>query len=193
MTTPPATATDRYPTTFPARATMVAEPSCIGRRAFRMPRLLTAIGILWVALSTSCTHSAAGPAATGEDAEVTSRGSIEVTAQLEEIPEGAIFRRDLYDYATVLKYRVLAVHRGEVAAETIYVAHYNPFRPRAEAADRRVPEVGGDLRTFRNGQVHRMALEVPIDDHYMGGIVNKYFEETPDPIYWAVWTNATSS
>jgi hypothetical protein len=33
-----------------------------------------------------------------------------------------------------------------------------------------VEGVGGNLKTFRTGQVHRLALEVPIDDHYMGGM-----------------------
>ena len=66
------------------------------------------------------------------------RGSIEVTARLVEIPEGAIFKRELYDYATVLKYQVLQVHRGKVEGETIFVGHYNPFKPRSEAADSKV-------------------------------------------------------
>ncbi len=125
----------------------------------------------------------------GQDTGVTSHGSIEVTAKLLEVPEGAIFKRDLYDYATILKYQVLEVHRGKMDGTTIYVGHYDPFKPRAEAADKRVPGIGGDLKTFRAGQVHRMALEVPIDEHYMGGIVNKYFGQDVDPIYWAVWTN----
>jgi hypothetical protein len=34
-----------------------------------------------------------------------------------------------------------------------------------------------------------MALEAPIDDYFMGGIVNKYFGQSNEPIYWAVWTN----
>src|SRR5437868_6909029 len=51
------------------------------------------------------------------DSPVTSRGNLEVTAKLLEIPEGAIFKRDLYDYATVLKYQVLQVHRGKVDGE----------------------------------------------------------------------------
>ena len=55
-----------------------------------------------------------------------------------------------------------------------------------------MPEIGGDLKTFRAGQVHRMALEGSIDDHYMGGIVNKYFGQDTEPIYWAVWTNLES-
>jgi hypothetical protein len=35
-----------------------------------------------------------------------------------------------------------------------------------------------------------MALETPMDDHYMGGIVDKYFGKHEGPEYWAVWTNA---
>jgi hypothetical protein len=76
-----------------------------------------------------------------------------------------------------------------VTESAIYVAHYNPFKPRAEAADQRVPGIGGDLRTFRGGQVHRLALEASVEDHYMGGIVDKYFGQHTGPIYWAVWTN----
>ena len=110
-------------------------------------------------------------------------------AKLVEIPDGAIFQRDLYDYATVLKYRVLMVHRGEVKGDTIYVGHYDPWKARAEAADRRVKDIGGNLRQFQAGQVQRLALEVPIEEHFMGGIVNKYFGNETGPIYWAVWTD----
>jgi hypothetical protein len=34
-----------------------------------------------------------------------------------------------------------------------------------------------------------MALEEPLDEHYMGGIINKYFGNDPGPKYWAVRTN----
>jgi hypothetical protein len=145
---------------------------------------------LLVAVScTSCGPVAGGPPLTGEDANVTSLGTIEVTARLVEVPEGAIFKRDLYNYATVLKYEVLEVHRDAVADKTIYVGHYNPFKPRSEAADKRVPGIGGDLNAFQAGDVHRMALEASIDDHYMGGIVNKYFGQDTGPLYWALWTD----
>jgi hypothetical protein len=143
-------------------------------------------GVLVLLCATSCEKP------TGEDAKVTTLGAIEVTARLAEIPDGAIFKRDLYDYATVLTYRVLRVHRGQVGGETIYVGHYNPFKPRSEAADRRAPGIGGDLDAFRAGDVHRMALEASIDDHFMGGIVNKYFDRWQGPIHWAVWTNRAS-
>lgn len=139
--------------------------------------------------AVSCGRQSGTPAARGEDPQVTTRGSIEVTARLVEIPEGAIFKRDLYDYATILKYQVLKVHRGKIQGDTLYVGHYNPWKPRNEAPDRRVQDVGGNLRQFQAGQVHRMALEAPIEDHFMGGIVNKYFGRDTGVIHWAVWSN----
>jgi hypothetical protein len=143
-----------------------------------------------LALALSDKRSSASSSA-GEDAQVKSLGNVEVTARLVEIPDGAIFQRDLYDYATILKYQVVAVHRGVVEKDaTIYVGQYNPWKSRAEAADKRAKGIGGTLRQFRAGQLHRMALETPMDDHFMGGIVDKYFGKHSGPAYWAVWTNA---
>jgi hypothetical protein len=144
---------------------------------------LLALGIM----TPACSNQTAGTSGAGT--ELSSRGSIEVTARLEPIPEGAIFDRPLYNYATVLKYHVLEVHRGRVKGDTIYVGHYNPAKPRSEVADQRVSDVGGNLKSFREGQVHRMALEESMLDHFTGGILNKYSEEDTDPIYWAVWTD----
>ena len=81
------------------------------------------------------------------------------------------------------------MHRGDIEPGIIYIGHYNPLHPRSEVADARSGDIGGNLKTFRAGDVHRMALEVPIDDYFMGGIVNRYFEEETGPIYWAVWSN----
>lgn len=145
--------------------------------------------VLAALFSVSCGRSGGPPADAGRDANVASLGTIEVTAQLVEIPEGAIFKKDLYDYATILKYKVLKVHRGELKTETIYVGQYNPWKARAEAADKRVKNTGGTLRQFRAGDLHRIALNVPIDDFYMGGIINKYFGQETGPLYWAAWTN----
>ena len=125
---------------------------------------------------------------TGADAKMTTLGSIEVTAQLEEIP-GEVRNDPLYDYAHVMKYKVLQVQRGKMDTGLIYVGHYNPAKSRDAVADARVQQIGGNLKQFRVGDVHRMALEVPIDDYYMGGIINKYFGQVNDPIYWALWTN----
>jgi hypothetical protein len=34
-----------------------------------------------------------------------------------------------------------------------------------------------------------MALETPMDDFYLGAIVDKYFGKRTGPAYWAVRTN----
>ena len=141
---------------------------------------LLLLGTLWAACG--------GQPDTGEDPEVTTRGSFEVTAELTEIRGEFIDRAD-YDYAFVMKYKVLKVHRGQLDQEMIYVGHYNPLKSRDRVADERVTDVGGRLQKFRAGDVHRIALETPIDDFFMGGIVNRYFEEYTGPVYWAVWTN----
>ena len=149
-------------------------------------RLLVALLLAGV-LAVSCGRNAGPDTRSAADPHLRTNGTIEVTARL---PQGAIFKRDLYDYATILKYQVLKVHRGQVRAETIYVGHYNPWKPRSEAADARVKNIGGTLRKFAAGQVHHLALDAPIEDCFMGGIVNKYFGQTTGPLYWAVWTDA---
>jgi hypothetical protein len=137
------------------------------------------------------TLAACGKKSAAPDPQLSARGTVEVTARLLEVPEGAIFKRDLYDYAAILKYEVTAVHRGAVAkGAVIYVGHYNPWKPRADAADKKVKDIGGTLREFRAGEAHRMALETPMDEHYLGGIVDKYFSKHDGPAFWAVWTNA---
>ena len=119
---------------------------------------------------------------TGEDPKVTTLGTLEVTAELVEIP-GEIRNDPLYDYAHVMKYKVLITHRGTLEKNIIYVGQYNPVKSRTDAADARAGEIGGNLRQFRVGDIHRLALDVPIDEVYMGGIINKYFGQTDDPIY----------
>jgi hypothetical protein len=161
-------------------------------RGFRGSAKALVIALAWM-VGASCFVSC-GPRSevsrvAAPDPHLATNGTIEVTARLVEIPEGAIFKRDLYDYATILKYQVVKVHRGQVASNTLFVGHYNPWKPRAEAADKRVKGIGGTLKQFRAGETHRLALEVPIDDHFMGGIVNKYFGQETGRLYWAVWTN----
>ena len=135
-----------------------------------------------------CFQSCSKKPDTGQDAKVTTLGSIEVTAELVEI-KGKLIDDPLYDYSHVMKYKVLQVHRGKLEKDIIYVGHYNPAKTRAAAADVRAPGIGGNLKRFRQGDIHRMAMEVPIDDYFMGGIINKYFGKIKDPVHWPVWTN----
>jgi hypothetical protein len=155
-----------------------------------MKELLRMVAMVSFGLAAGCGEKAGPPAEAGADAQVRTLGSIEVTARLTEVPDGAVFKRDLYDYATILKYEVVAVHRGAVEkGAVIYVGHYDPWKPRAEAADKKVKDIGGNVRAFRAGDLHRMALETPMDDFFMGGIVDKYFGKRSGPAFWAVWTN----
>jgi hypothetical protein len=147
--------------------------------------LLLAVGLM----APACDKGREGTGAPSSDPELSKRGTVEVTAKLVEIPDKAIFDRQNYNYATVLKYHVLEVHRGKVEGDTIYVAHYNPAKPRSQVADRRVTEVGGNLKEFRPGQVHRMALDKSEFDNTRVGILNRYREEAADRIYWALWTD----
>ncbi|GMV93287.1 MAG: hypothetical protein AMXMBFR82_30650 [Candidatus Hydrogenedentota bacterium] len=150
---------------------------------------MLALGRLGIVVAvTLALAGCGGPEKTdGADDKVTTMGSIEVTAKIVDIT-GEFPPNDLYDYAYVMKYEVLQTHRGE-APQILYVGQYNPLKPRAEAADARSGEIGGDVTEFRVGDVQRLALEVPIDEYCMAGIINKYAEQTQDPIYWAVWTN----
>jgi hypothetical protein len=144
---------------------------------------LVAIASLAVALAACGSKSPANEV----DTEVSTLGTAEVTAQLLEIP-GPFPPNDLYNYAYVLKYRVLKVHRGSVPEAEILVAQYNPLKPREQAQDDVSGKVGGHVTSFRAGDVHRMALESPLDHFWMGGIVDKYFATTGTR-YWAIWTN----
>jgi hypothetical protein len=121
------------------------------------------------------------------DNEVTTLGSAEVTAELVEIPE-PFPPNDLYNYAYVLKYRVLKVHRGQMPPGDIFVGQYNPLKPRERAQDDVSGKVGGHVASFRAHDVHRMALASPLDQFWMGGIIDKYFDQ-PGTRYWAIWTN----
>jgi len=166
----------------------------IGIRAWLCSRSVRVVGVLVLAVwCVSCSKQTDD----GADPKVTTLGGAEVTGRLVEILgleewEGKFPSNDLgYDYVYVLKYSILETHRGKVESDTILVGQYNPLKPRSEAADARCPEIGGNLRRFRAGDLHRMALDEPLDDHYMGPIINKYFKETGGKgvVYWAVWTN----
>ena len=141
---------------------------------------------LYGGMLTSCNS----PMQTGADREVTTLGTVEVSARLIEIPE-PFPPNDLYNYAYILKYRVLKVHRGKVDGDEIFVAQYNPLKPRSSAQDELSGKIGGDLKTFRAGDVHRMALEASVDEYWMGGVIDKYFHKS-GVRYWAVWTNLES-
>ena len=148
--------------------------------------MTTAQVVALAALAVTLTSCSKRPA-NEVDTEVTTLGTAEVTAQLVEIP-GQFPSNDLYNYAYVLKYRILKLHRGKVPIGDILVAQYNPLKPRKQAQDDLSGKLGGNVASFRAGDIHRMALESPLDQFWMGGVVDKYFG-TAGTRYWAIWTN----
>lgn len=151
---------------------------------------LNLLVLIFLVLAGIATFSCSGKPGVTADSQIGTLGTAEVVARLVEIP-GPFPPNDLYNYAYVLKYRVLRVHRGEIEGDEILVGHYNPLKPRSTVQDENSGKVGGSLENFKPGEVHRMALEVPIDQHWMGGIIDKYFSQK-GVRYWAVWTNLES-
>lgn len=133
------------------------------------------------------------PGRYGEGGQVTTAGSIEVTAKLVELPGEFLPNDGLYNYAFILKYEVGEIHRGRTAGNTIYVAHYNPRKPRGKVADEFYADLGGTVTRFRAGDVQRMALAMPLDAHYIGAVVDRYHQVDGKTVYWAIWTNATGA
>jgi hypothetical protein len=157
------------------------------RMAARTKRTLAALACLTAALvQLGC----AKRDTVAVDPQLTTLGTVEVTAELIEIP-GTPPDDALYNYTYVMKYRVLSVHRGTVATPEIFVGHYNPNKPRATVADDQSGEIGGRVEHFRVGDIHHMALAEPLDQNWMGGTLDKYFGQ-PGPRYWALWTNPAS-
>jgi len=119
--------------------------------------------------------------------ELSTNGTLEVTARLIDVG-GKFPPNKLYDYVFVMKYHVLKVHRGTVEGENIFVGHYNPLKARASAQDKFSGKVGGNVERFEVGDVHRMALEGPLDQLFMGGIIDKHIKEKGTR-YRAIWTD----
>jgi hypothetical protein len=133
----------------------------------------------------SCRQTADGPSP-----QLANSGDLEVTARLVSVG-GEFPANKLYDYYYVMKYQVLKVHRGTPDGETIFVGHFNPLKPRASAGDKYSGKVGGNVDHFQKGDVHRMALEAPLADLYMGGIIDKHITEAGKR-YRAIWTDRAS-
>jgi hypothetical protein len=98
--------------------------------------------------------------------------TIDVTARLVKIP-GKFPADDLYDYAYVMQYQV---EGGAMDKQTILVAHYKPRRARAEIDDNMKKVVGGSLKRFDAGALHRLTLATNIREVWKGAVVDEFFD-----------------
>ncbi|HET7539932.1 MAG TPA: hypothetical protein VFK05_08670 [Polyangiaceae bacterium] len=108
---------------------------------------------------------------------------IEVTAKLLEIPS-KIPPDDLYDYAYVMRYQVQG---GALDGQSILVAHYKPLVPRSKIKDKMKAHVGGKLRSFNQGDVHKLKLAADLKSIWKGALVDEYAATDHKSIrYWCL-------
>lgn len=98
--------------------------------------------------------------------------TFDVTARLTKIP-GKFPADDLYDYAYVMQYQV---EGGAMDKQTILVAHYKPRRGRAEIDDAMKKVVGGSLKRFDEGALHRLTLTATMREVWKGAVVDEFFD-----------------
>lgn len=106
-----------------------------------------------------------------------------VTAKLVEIPT-KFPPDDLYDYAYVMRYEVQG---GEMDKKSILVAHYKPRQPRSKISDAMKPHVGGKLRSFKQGDVHKLKLSPDLKKIWTGALVDEFAATDRKSVrYWAL-------
>lgn|SRR6478736_440728 len=109
--------------------------------------------------------------------------ALEVTAKLVEIPS-KIPPDDLYDYAYVMRYQVQG---GALDGQFILVAHYKPLVPRSKIKDKMKQHVAGKLRSFNQGDVHKLKLAADLKSIWKGALVDEYAATDHKSIrYWCL-------
>jgi hypothetical protein len=108
---------------------------------------------------------------------------LEVTAKLVEIPS-KLPPDDLYDYAYVMRYQVQG---GPLDKQFILVAHYKPLQPRSKIKDKMKSQVGGKLRSFNTGDVHKLKLLADLKSVWKGALVDEYAATDRKSVrYWCL-------
>lgn len=108
---------------------------------------------------------------------------LEVTAKLVEIPSKPP-PDDLYDYAYVMRYQVQG---GALDQQFLLVAHYKPLQPRSKIKDKMKSQVSGKLRSFNQGDVHKLKLSPELKQIWKGALVDEYASTDRKSIrYWCL-------
>jgi len=106
-----------------------------------------------------------------------------VTAKLVEIPS-KMPPDDLYDYAYVMRYQVQG---GPMDKQFLLVAHYKPLVPRSKIKDKMKAQVGGKLRSFNQGDSHKLKLAADLKSIWKGPLVDEYAATDHKSIrYWCL-------
>jgi hypothetical protein len=114
--------------------------------------------------------------------------AVVVTAKLVEIPSTPP-PDDLYDYAYVMRYQVIG---GPMDKQQIYVAHYKPRVPRSKISGPMKAHVGGKLRSFTQGDVHKLKLTPDLKAVWKGALVDEFSATDRKSIrYWCLEADPT--
>jgi hypothetical protein len=109
--------------------------------------------------------------------------ALEVTAKLVEIPSKPP-PDDLYDYAYVMRYQAQG---GALDQQFLLVAHYKPLVPRSKIKDKMKSQVGGKLRSFNQGDMHKLRLSPELKQIWKGALVDEYASTDNKSIrYWCL-------
>jgi hypothetical protein len=106
-----------------------------------------------------------------------------VTARLVEIP-AKFPPDDLYDYAFVMRYEVVG---GPMDKQSILVAHYRPRQPRGKIKAPMNAHVKGKLRSFVQGDVHKLKLDPGLKAIFTGALIDEFAATDRKSVrYWAL-------
>jgi hypothetical protein len=134
---------------------------------------------LYGLIAISALLLASGIARTHADATDT----VVVTAKLVEIPSKPP-PDDLYDYAYVMKYEVIG---GPLDKTSILVAHYKPLQPRSKIKDKMKASVSGKLRSFVQGDVHKLKLSPDLKKIWKGPLIDEFSATDRKSVrYWCL-------
>jgi hypothetical protein len=129
------------------------------------------LGLILCGLTSLASTAQAGDAA------------VEVTAKLVEIPS-KMPPDDLYDYAYVMRYQVQG---GPLDKQFLLVAHYKPLVPRSKIKDKMKAQVSGKLRSFNQGDLHKLKLAADLKSIWKGALVDEYAATDHKSIrYWCL-------
>ncbi len=103
-------------------------------------------------------------------AEPDAAGVVTVTAKLVEIPSKPP-PDELYDYAFVMRYEVID---GPLDKQSILVAHYKPTLPRSKIKGKMKEFVGGKLRSFTQGDTHKLKLSPDLKKIWKGALIDDF-------------------
>ena len=139
-------------------------------RRLSVPQALFLTFLSWTAAAAGSLVAAPAAWAADPAPAAPAAAPLTVTAKLVEIPS-KLPPDELYDYAYVMRYVVIG---GPMDKQTIFVAHYKPRQPRSGIKDQMKSVVSGKVRSFHQGDVHKLQLTPNLKSVWKGALVDEF-------------------